>query len=174
MSEFENRENEATQTIEGTIRMNHIIADRVTILCREHQEALTFVAENDTTYPFVRWLNAAGQFLFGLVAHEKKWIDRDQPELGKKVDKHFTMYRANEDMESRTGFFDAEFGEAEPMLKIEDTQIRYANSNPDNSQTQVVHESPDGSKWFLQVDNDGDVKAVRATGLRPDSEEETV
>ena len=164
---FQQRLDSADNYIEGVTRLDELVVDRITITAREDKEAITFIAETDTTYPMIRWLNRAGQFLFGLVAHEKKWANAERTQ--KYVDKHFSMYRANADMETRTGFFDAEFGEENPMLKIEGTQVRLANYNAEDSSTPIVVESPNGSKWFLTVDNDGDVKALPATGLRSDS-----
>ena len=120
MTEIEDRLEGVDNYIKGTTRFDEIVVDRITVLAREDKEAITFVAENDTTYPFIRWLNNAGKFLFGMVAHEKKYIDNTDTQ--KKIENHFSMYRGNIDG-SREGFFDAEFDHDKPMLKLENTTV---------------------------------------------------
>jgi len=153
--EQKDRIDECITHAQGKHYIEELVVDRITVCAREDKEALTFIAENDTTYPFIRWLNQAKDFLFGLVAHEKKWVDSNDPAQGKKIDNHFSMYRGNPDG-SRSGFFDAEFNETLPMLKLENTVLVLSGTN------HLYKKDANGSYKEIIIDEHGNVE------VRPD------
>jgi hypothetical protein len=129
------------------LRGDYVIDGSLTIITRQHKEALTLIPENELTYPYVRWINRAGAFMFGLTAHECK-ISKGQ----KFCDEHFTMYRGTDGADGKTGFWDAEFwGEAKgrkDMVSVQNSNIRMVRSD-------VFIQSPRGRRFKLTVSEAG-------------------
>lgn len=136
--------------------IDHLVVNRITVLAENGKEAITFIQEDNTTYPMIRWLDRAKNFLFGMVAHEKKNSGGTI-----KTDNHFSMYIGKPDG-SRDGVFDLEFNEAEPMLSLQ----RLALRSVDGTYLTVI--SPNNKRFKILVDDNGNLSAERIY-MRADS-----
>lgn len=139
----------------GRIVADEITVKRINVLAEDGQEAITIIPQTDTTYGYLRWVNRAGAFMFGLVAHESKVIKGIR-----YLDNHFSMYRGTDGKKGKTGFFDAEFWGARDgrrdMLTIEGTSFNAERSD-------VYLRSPNGRTFRLQVSDSGVVSATSAS-----------
>lgn len=132
-----------------------VLDGSLTVITREDKEAITLIPENDLTYPFVRWINRAGAFMFGLTAHECKEVKGAE-----FCDEHFSMYRGTDGGKGKTGFFDAEFWGAakgrRDMLTIQNTSLRADG-------TDLYLRSPRGRRFRVSVSDTGVLSAVPTT-----------
>ncbi len=139
-------------TFDGRTYIKELVVERVTVLAREDQEAITIIPEKDTSYGFIRWVTRAGAFMFGLVAHECKVIG------GKKYrDNHFSMYRGTDGAKGKVGFWDAEFWDRKDksrnMISVQDTSVRMVD-------TALYLESESGKRFRVTVSDSGVMSAV--------------
>lgn len=153
IDEWESRKRQAEA--EGKF-IDHLVVNRLTVLAEHGKEAITFIADDKYTYPMMRWLNRAKEFLFGIVAHEKK---RSGDTV--KTDNHFSMYTRKADG-SRVGVVNIEFDEAEPMLSLRDLQMRAVGG------TYMTVLSPNNKRFRINVDDEGNLSAERVF-MRADS-----
>lgn len=134
------------------------VTHSVSVLGKQDKDAITLVAETDTTYPMVRWLNREGQFMGGLVCHERKITSSGQ--LAR--DDHCSFYVRQKDG-SREGILNIEFNEDMqsddpaklPMISIKNAAVRLVGK------AFLTVLSPSNKRFRINVDDNGNLSAER-------------
>jgi hypothetical protein len=102
----------------------------------------------DDQYAGFKWIDRFGNVMAMIVAHEKNSKG--------EVHNHLSIYTCDEGRKSRTSRFDLQFDKKHPIFSFEDCRVRLKGNN-----SQLEIRSPNGRYWRVQVDDDGNLTAVK-------------